>query len=403
MVLLTVLPARGGAPLGEAELVRRFVQSDVVGAELRAGSLLARARATPAPNVANPELNARHEEVGGGAPRTDAIGGTVTIDLGFVGGANAQAARLAGQAVAPRTREALTARVCALRHGLTDLVAAEGRAAVIASAHERLNALNDGFTRLAEAGEIAPYDRDRAAMADTAHQVELASANGDAAALRIRVSAATGVAVDAVTLAPLEAPADQAQFIEQHLADHPQLLALRTELAASERAEVAARRQALPDLRVGGAARFDSRPGTGTPVAPGFEVSASIELPVVDRAQRAVREAAAARQQHAARLARQELELRSAMESAWERGAVARGLAEQVLDPEAIWDAARARYAGGAASIDDLLQTASDVEDAQLATLAARMLIRRADLDLQCAAGRFTDPAIQSAIDEALR
>lgn len=138
-------------------------------------------------------------------------------------------------------------------------------------------------------------------------------------------------------------------------------------------------------------------------MAPGFEVSASIELPVVDRAQRAVREAAAARQQHAARLARQELELRSAMESAWERGAVARGLAEQVLDPEAIWDAARARYAGGAASIDDLLQTASDVEDAQLATLAARMLIRRADLDLQCAAGRFTDPAIQSAIDEALR
>lgn len=391
--------ALAGEPVDEATLVHGFLASEPVVASLRAADRAADARGVATVTVANPELRWRHEEAAG--QRTDVIGGAVTVDLGFSAASAGRAARLRGEAVGPWTRAALVDQVCSFRRDVVSLWEAAGSAEVIEEAHDRLHDLRERLARMAEVGEVAAWDRDRAALADTAHQVELASALGRASTLRIGLSARAGVPVDIVALAPLEPPADRAGTLESVRSEHPELVALRLEEAAAERAVVAARGRAAPDLRLEGGARVQS--AAGAPASPGFEVGAAIELPVVNQGRAAARGAAAEVERLQALRIRREAEIVASVEAAWERRDVAIRLSESIVDAQAIWAAAQARYAGGEASIDDLLQAANDVEEAELAVLATLVLQRRADLDLQCALGRFTDPAIQSALDEALR
>ncbi len=180
------------------------------------------------------------------------------------------------------------------------------------------------------------------------------------------------------------------------------ILALRLQQVAATRDEEAARRQAAPSIRLSGASRFDSLPDGSEPT-PGFEFGASLELPLFDQNLRQARSAAADTEMWVARTARRERQILASIEAAWRRGAIVRDLAEAVVDTDGLWTAARARYMGGEGSIDDLLQIARDLEEAQLANLEAEVLLRSADLGLQCAVGRFDDPTIQAALEEALQ
>ena len=385
----------------ESELIRRYLASPPMQSELRASALQELAAVAPAA-LANPELEYRHEEARGPAgATTDAIGAAITVDLGLVSAAEFQAARLRKDAVRPRVRTDLVGAVCELRRELSQLWAAERRAQVVEIGHGRLHELTAVFEAMASAGEVSGYDLDRVALADSSHRVEMASAAGDVAALRARVASSTHGPVTHVELVEPIAPAPLEAILERARAEHPELVALRLQQRAASRDEAAARRQAAPSLRLSGAARFDGLPDGGERT-PGFEVGAVVELPVFDHKRREARSAISTAQGWAARVARTEQRVLAAIEAAWWRGTIARGLAEAVVDTEALWSAARSRYAGGEASIDELLQIARDVEEADVATLEADVLARSADLELQCAAGRFDDPRIESAIDEVI-
>jgi len=401
-LLLLVGGAVAADAVSEPELVRRFLQSTPMEAELRAAELQEAAAVAPAA-LPNPELEYRHDEARGPAgARTDAIGAAFTIDLGFVAAPEAHAARLRGEAVAPRTRQDLVVAVCSLRRDLTALWAAQRRAQVVEIGHGRLHGLTFVFEAMAAVGEVSGYDLDRAVLADASHRVEMASAAGDVAALQARVAWRTGEPITQVELVETAEPQALEKLLEQARTDHPELAALRLQKEAATRDEVAARRQAAPSLRLSGAARFDSLPAGGERT-PGFELGAVVELPLFDHNRPQARSAAVDAQKWVARLARRERQIAASIEAAWRRGAIARGLAEAVVDTEALWTAARFRYAGGEAAIDELLQIARDVEEAEFATLDAEVLLRSADLDLQCAVARFDDPGIQAALEEALR
>jgi len=400
-ILLAAIAVAGGS-VSEPELVRRFLKSPVTEAELRTFELRAAAAVGPSP-LPNPELEYRHDEARGPAgARTDAIGAAFTFDLGFVGAVEAQAARLRGDAVGSQMRRDLVGAVCSLRREVTALWAAQRRVQVVETGHARLHELTSVFEAMAALGEVSGYDLDRAALADTSHQVEMASAAGDVAELQARVASRTGAPVAWVELADAVAPPALEELLQQATTDHPSLAALRLQQEAAQRDEVAARRRAAPSLRLSGAARFDSLPD-GSERTPGFEVGAVVELPLFDHNRPQARSAAADAQQWVARLARKERQTVASIEAAWRRGVIVRDLAEAVVDTEALWAAARSRYAGGEASIDELLQIARDVEEAELSTLEAELLLRAAEIDLQCAVGRFDDPDIQAALEEALR
>jgi len=386
----------------EPDLVRRFLQSGPIEAELRAVALRQAAAVAPG-GLPNPELVYRHDEARGPAgARTDAIGASFTIDLGFVSVAESQAARLRGEATIPQSRQDLVGAVCSLRGDLTALWEAQRRVQVVETGHGRLHEFISLFEAMAAMGEVSTYDLNRAALADTAHRIELASAAGDVAALQASVARRTGQPIVQVQLVDAAEPHSLEELLDRARTEHPELLALRLQQAAATRDEAAARREAAPSIRLSGAARFDSL-SDGSERTPGFELGATLELPLFDQNLREARSSAADTQMWVARVARRERQILASIEAAWRRGAIVRDLAEAVVDTEALWTAALSRYMGGEGSVDDLLQTARDLEEAQLASLEAEVLLRSADISLQCAVGRFDDPGIQAALEEALQ
>ena len=97
-----------------------------------------------------------------------------------------------------------------------------------------------------------------------------------------------------------------------------------------------------------------------------------------------------------------EAELRATVEAAWRQVNVL-GPMPPAPGGETTWEGARARYAGGEASVDELLTVATDVEQAELAQIEGAGLRRRARLELSCASGAFPEPEFQSLLEETLR
>jgi outer membrane protein TolC len=400
--LLLAVAATAEDSVTETELVQRLLQSLPIEAELRAVALRQAAGVAPG-GLPNPELEYRHDEARGPAgARTDAIGASFTIDLGFVAVAESQAARLRGEAAIPQSRQDLVDDVCSLRRDLTELWEAQRRVRVVETGYGRLHELISSFEAMVALGEVSAYDLNRASLADTAHRIEIASAAGDVAALQASVATRTGQPVVRVQLVEVGEPHSLEELLDRARTEHPELVALRLQQAAATRDEAAARREAAPSIRLSGAARFDSL-SDGSERTPGFELGATLELPIFDQNLREARSSAADTQMWVARVARRERQILASIEAAWRRGAIVRDLAAAVVDTEAFWPAALSRYMGGEGSVDDLLQTARDLEEAQLASLEAEVLMRSADLSLQCAVGRFDDPGIQAALEEALQ
>lgn len=400
---LVALVAEASEPLGEAELVSRFLAGPAVEAELAAWAARADAAATPVVSVANPELEYRHDEARGPAgARTDAIGASVTLDLGLTAGPRRASAEARSGSVLASREAALLEAICSLRRDAGRLWSVEQESTVMQQAQGRLDELAAALSDLAEAGEASGYDRDRAALVAASHRLAVAEASASAAADGRSLERRVGGAVEGLQLAVLPAAGELAPLLQAGRDAHPELVALRRLRDAAERTRIAARRSGAPDLRLSGAARFDAPPEGGAPT-PGFEVGVALELPVIDRARADVAEAHAALAETEAALLRHEQDVLGRIETAWRRAVAASEIPALDADPAAVWSAARARYAGGEASIDELLQTARDVEDAQLAGLGVARLGRSARLDLSCAVGRFGDPAIQSAFEEALR
>jgi len=329
------------------------------------------------------------------------VGASLTLDLGMTAVPRRASADAREGAVRASRSGALLDAVCSLRRDAGRLGAARQERAVRARAQGRLEELASALSELARLGEASGYDRDRAVLAAASHRLAVAEAAAEEQATRASIEGRVGGGVDGLELQTLPTPADLPALLATGR-EHPDLVALRKARDAAERGQVAARRTAAPDLTLSGAARFDTPPEGGAP-RPGFEVGVALELPVVDRARHDVAAAGAEVSVADAELLRREREVAAEIEAAWRRAAVAAEVGPLGVDPGVVWTAARDRYAGGEASIDELLQTARDVEEARLSELGVRRLARAARLDLACAVGRFHDPAVQSAFEEALR
>ncbi len=400
--LLLAVPAVAAEPMSEAELVRRALEAPVLSADIKAVEAQTRADRTAVPLLDSPTLEARHEEAKGDwGATTNAVGVSVTVDLGLSPLSYSRAGRLRGNA-GERRRDAVALELaCDLRADAADLQAATNSAAVSQAAQERLDELLRTLAALAEAGEASGYDRDRTTLAVVSHQTQAQERLGTADTLRARVSALVGEPVELIQLAPLsEAPTLDRSL--ESLDAHPALDGLSLEQQAAKASRDAARRDQIPDLMLSGGPRWDSGP-TGGASSQGFEMGGAVQIPWMDGTRAESRQQAADLAAAEARLLRARAELQAAVRGAHRRVEALERSTVIASDPEAVWTAAFDRYTAGESSLDDLLQVAEAVETARLATIERERLLRRAHLDLACATGRFADPTLQSVLEEAVR
>ena len=149
-------------PNEEATLISAFLNSPALTAALDAAAARTAAASVAIVDLTNPEVAYRHEDARGEAgARTDAVVGTVTVDLGFVAAGERRAARQRGEAGALWTRNELSGAVCGLRRDLGELAFSDRESAVRRTAQRRLEVLGSSLLQLAEAGEASGYDRDR--------------------------------------------------------------------------------------------------------------------------------------------------------------------------------------------------------------------------------------------------
>lgn len=395
--------AHGSEPVSELELVRRFLEAPVAVADLHAAEARARADRTAVSLLGEPALEVRHEEARGPAgATTDALGGSVSLDLGLSPLGYTRAARLRGSAGEHRRRAVALEAICGFRLQAVDLWSASRSASISASSRERLDALLETLGALAEAGEASGYDRDRAALAVLAHGAPTAARRDEAERLRAVISALVGGDVGGdVVLAEVPDLPDLPEAIG-HLASHPALQALELERAAERVARDAARRDQLPDLTLRGGGRWDAPAGGGS-ATPGFEVGGAVQIPWTDGSRADARQRTADHADAEARLARATAELQASVRGAHRRVAILQSDAIESVEPDAVWEAAVDRYGAGEADLDELLQVAAAVEEARLALVARERQLRHAHLELSCATGRFAAPSMQSLLEEALR
>ncbi len=388
--------------MDEAEVVRSYLAGPVASANLAASDADSRAARTAPPLFDNPSLEARHEEARGVAgTTTDAIGGSVAIDLGLAGLQDQRTARRRGDAADWRRTATAVDGICGVRRHTVDLWAATQADTVTLAADARLDELVATLGALALAGEASGFDRDRAALEVSAHHLVTATRQGEIETLRARLTSLTGEHITDVRLAPI-APLPPLEAVSALVSSQAEVSAVRLDLYAAQSEESAARRRALPDIELAAGARWDAPPDGG-PSTQGFEIGGGIEVPLFDWSKRDVRVATAERAQADAELGEPQSRVQTAIEGAWHRASALSDTHDEAVDPEAIWHSATERYAADETSLDDLLQTAEAVEGALLADVELTRRLRHARLDLSCAIGRFDEPAIQTALEESLR
>lgn len=392
--LLAVVHAAAAEPIPEEDLVRAFLEGPVGTTQATAAEAQQRADGTAGPLLANPELEVRHEAPAGSV--SDAIGGSMVFDLGLVALTERGAAGLLGDAAGERGKAMRLASICDLRRDAVDLWAAGVSRQTIADGQALLEDLVGTLGELAAAGEASGYDRDRTELEVATHRLDADRAQGSLLDLQAHLSSTTGTPVTAVTLRPL-GPLPALEDLPQRVESHPALVSSTLGRDADGKLEAAARRAFLPDLRVSAAQRFDSI-GQADAVA-GFEVGAAVEVPLFDQGRATTRTAAASHRASEASTADLRAALTAAATGAWGRATALQQDVPDRVEPTAIWVAATTRYTAGESTLEDLLQTADAVEHARLAAIERQRLLRRAHLDVACATGTFTDPAMQALLE----
>ena len=399
-LLLGLLPGfAAAAETPEATVLRSVLSGPVTQSTLQAADAASTARSTLPALLANPTLEARHEEARGAVgATTDVVSVGLTVDPAFASISARSAARLRGEAADHHRQALLLTTLCEARHEALSLWAATEQARITAQTAGALAEVLATLDRIVEAGEAAGYDRDRAALELFAHQAAAAEARGEQSARQARLSAQTGAPISAVQLAPLPPLPALTEALSASAA-HPLLVALQLDEDAAGQETAAARRAAVPDLYLSGGTRWDAPPQGGQ-AEQGYEVGAAIALPVFERSRIARQTAAAAQAAASATYAEARMVLQSTVEGAWHRAAAL----ETIAPPEdTLWEDTRVRYLAGEADINELLQVTAALGVARQAAVTAEHRYRSARLELSCAVGRFAVPEIQAVYEEAIR
>ena len=398
LVLLAVgQAALANAPVSEVDLVQAALDGPSLQARTQAHQAAVAAARTVTPRTSNPSLDLRHEQANGPAgASTDVLAGSWTVGLGLPGLAEQTAARQRGEAAEAGVRATRLSTICTVRRDVLQLWMAVELSSIRSDAHQRLQHVAESIDALAGAGDLSGHDSARATLALLAHQSMVDEATATELTAAAKVEAWTGQSVRTVQLGELQALPPTAELVHQATDASPELVALQKARQAIEAERAVARRSAAPGLTLSGGGRRDAMPdGRGS--AAGFEVGASLELPVFERnqAERAGLDAQLAAVD--ADIARLQASIGAEVTAAARRASELSRPAPP-LDTAAIWQGALDRTLSGEASLESLLAVARDLEDAERSRIDAETRHRMARLSVSCAVGAFPDPHLQSLL-----
>jgi outer membrane protein, heavy metal efflux system len=273
-----------------------------------------------------------------------------------------------------------------IRRRFLALAAAQRKAAALATALDDARAVRAIVAGRQQAGAKSPYELERTDLALAALASRHDEARTDATAASGALAAAVGIAGWQPRAAgPFEPPAAPAAAAAPG-ADHPDLVAGATALAAARRDEAAAHADAVPtpSLQLQGF-------GTTDPQGIAVTVGVAIALPLFDRNQGAVARARA--QQRAAELDHRatgaeltaELAHATAVEAA-RCDAVTRFRADAIERLPRVRAMAEASYRSGQGSIVELLDALDAITEARLREIELVAAALAAELDVRAAA-----------------
>lgn len=353
----------------------------------------------------NPDLVLQHQQGLSGPEDRETIVG-LSVPLGIGG----RRALLKDAAVAWRDQASAAAdatlfeAAIAFRQAYAQAELDSARVRVVSEQHADLEALSGVVQALARGGESAPYDLLRQQTQVRLHRQVLDTLRADAAASQKWLQAWTGepirVSGEASSLLGLAGGDRVAQTMKGRAitSAHPLERSLQATARASAMEAKAARRRGVPDPTV-----FAGYRATANDAGTGHGVSLGLTLPLTffdhgqgdalkadARGQLASATLERVKSSHAAIVQRELARLR-------ELEASIAVLDQTVIDTRLLRDKARLLYAGGEATIFELLDAYRTGEDAELARLDLVARIVETRLELMRAAGTQFDPGLDKA------
>jgi hypothetical protein len=401
----TLAPLRGEATepdesMTELELLRAFLEQPAQIEEEKAGEQLILAAGAVAPWSPEPTFEVRHEQNFGSSTafRTNAIGGSVTLDISGKHGLLRKASQRRAQGVGDDVYLGDWVLACGFRGAVLKAALAEARLDALQHRHDQLSDLVRIVRGLVVAGEVSRHDENRLQLQLATHNFELERAISERRASHAWLERRTGLHFGRIELAALLPPPEIGELREA-LSKHPGLTALGELEKAAKLDERAVRREAVPKLGIYGAYRMDSGPGL-TPGS-GFEAGASIGVPWPGMRRPEVMGARAEQAVHKADALQLRDELYSKLEASVHR-IQADGEINAVPTPDLdeIWEASWSRYQAGEATVTELVDALISIEQQELSAMKRSFERRNAHLELSCTACVFFEPEIDNLMRE---
>jgi cobalt-zinc-cadmium efflux system outer membrane protein len=391
--LLTVsVPAASQTVLPEAEALARLSADSPRARAIRAGVAVARAEISVAGRWPNPRLTVDRESVAGVSETLT----TVLQPLPVTGrrGLERSAAMAAADANASRADDEVRRLRADLRLAYAELAAAQARERELSRSRAQLVDLVGILERREAAGDIAGFDRLRAAHEVFDLDADLMIAASDVVHAQARLAGFFGLGTEATTLVAADLPPGAADLpplealIERAEQTRGRLLALRKDQEAAQWAIRAADRRRFPEPEVLAGTKSSNVGGGDV----GSVIGVQATLPIFDRSrpERAVAQARVSQSQ--AELDAFRVTLRAEVAAARVAAQVRRRVAESyreltLSNAGEVERIARVSYDAGERGILELLDALRMSSAARVRQAALDVAARTAEIELEFVSG----------------
>jgi cobalt-zinc-cadmium efflux system outer membrane protein len=391
--LLTVsVPAASQTVLPEAEALARLSADSPRARAIRAGVDVARAEISVAGRWPNPRLTVDRESVAGVSETLT----TVLQPLPVTGrrGLERSAAMAAADANASRADDEVRRLRADLRLAYAELAAAQARERELSRSRAQLVDLVGILERREAAGDIAGFDRLRAAHEVFDLDADLMIAASDVVHAQARLAGFFGLGTEATTLVAADLPPGAADLpplealIERAEQTRGRLLALRKDQEAAQWAIRAADRRRFPEPEVLAGTKSSNVGGGDV----GSVIGVQATLPIFDRSrpERAVAQARVSQSQ--AELDAFRVTLRAEVAAARVAAQVRRRVAESyreltLSNAGEVERIARVSYDAGERGILELLDALRMSSAARVRQAALDVAARTAEIELEFVSG----------------
>jgi cobalt-zinc-cadmium efflux system outer membrane protein len=378
--------------LTEAEALQRLSPESPRARAMRAEIEIARADVLAARRWPNPRAGFNRESVAGTTEYMTTVGQTLPIT--GVRGLQTRAAESMVDAFSARADDTLRRARADLRSAFAQLVAAQVRHEVLASARDRTQGIVDVLARREAAGDIAAYDRLRAQREVLDIDADLAITAADRAQAQATLASFFGEAVDASRLVavfegPTAAPLPSVEdLVTRAESTRGEITALQKEIEAARWSTQAADRRRIPEPDVTVGTKSSSVLGGSL----GSVVMVQAAVPIFDRGRPENALARARSSQADARLAAFRFELRAQL-AGWRaavlerRGAADRYRAAGAAGAADLERIAQVSYEAGERGILELLDAYRTTSSARARQTVLDLSARQAEIELEFLSG----------------